>query len=40
MHRRQEDCIEYGKWYWSTDDDEVIVEITAWKELDEPYQGN
>ena len=27
-----------GKWYWSLDDYEVKVEITAWKYNCEPYK--
>ena len=28
-----------GKWYWSLDDSDVNVEITAWKHNCEPYDG-
>lgn len=28
-----------GKWYWSVNDNEVKVEITAWKYNCEPYDG-
>ena len=28
-----------GKWYWSLDDCEVNVEITAWKKNCEPYKA-
>lgn len=28
-----------GKWYWSLDDSDVTVEITAWKNNCEPYKG-
>ena len=28
-----------GKWYWSLDDSDVNVEITAWKHNCEPYGG-
>lgn len=28
-----------GKWYWSLDDEEVVVEIIAWKYNCEPYIG-
>lgn len=27
-----------GDWYWSLTDDEVRVEITAWKYNSEPYK--
>lgn len=26
-----------GNWYWSLDDGEVKVEITAWKKICKPY---
>lgn len=29
-----------GKWYWTEDDSEVLVIITAWKENCEPYRGD
>lgn len=28
-----------GEWYWSSDDNPVKVEITAWKYNCEPYRG-
>ena len=28
-----------GKWHWAMDEDDVIVEITAWKYNCEPYKG-
>lgn len=29
-----------GMWYWSFDDDAVSVEITAWKDIGRPYEGD
>lgn len=28
-----------GKWYWSLYEEEVRVEITAWKKMCRPYTG-
>lgn len=30
--------LENGKWYWSDDNEEIIVKITAWKPTGEPYR--
>ena len=29
-----------GKWYWSIDDDKVVVEIAAWRKNCKPYGIN
>lgn len=36
------DCFAYisdGTWYWSVDNEQVRVKITAWKRNCEPYTG-
>lgn len=44
MRKRNPHCEAFAyrndeKWYWSLDDCEVKVEITAWKKKCEPYKA-